>query len=108
MNFEEFKAKASGVLDTVANATSRAAGAAKLSVNVYAEEEKIKTAYQAIGKLYFADSKAGAPLSGPAYDQQMAKIEAAMARIEELKNQDSIVPAGSPTEEPVTEEDFAD
>lgn len=131
MNFEELKAKASGVLDTVANAASHAAGAAKTSVSVYAEEEKIKTAYQAIGKLYYADSKAGCPASGQAYDEQIAKIESALARIQELRAKDSVVPESSAeepavgekpvteeepvaeeepvtAEEPVTEEDFVD
>lgn len=108
MNFDAFKAKASDVLNTVANATSRAAGAAKTSVNVYAEEEKIKTAYQAIGKMYFADSKAGNPVSGPAYDQQIAKVESALARIRELRSQDNVEPQGSPVEEVIAEEDLAD
>ena len=65
MNFEELKNKAAGVVQTVAGAASRAAGAAKTSVNVCAEEDKIRTAYQALGKLYYRDSNAGASPSCP-------------------------------------------
>lgn len=92
MNFEELKNKAAGVVQTVAGAASRAAGAAKTSVNVCAEEDKIRTAYQALGKLYYRDSKAGASPSGPEYDREIGKIEAAFARIRELRNQDNVTP----------------
>ena len=57
MNFDELKNKASEVLGTMAGAATRAAGAAKTSVNVCAEEDKIRTAYQNLGKLYYRDSK---------------------------------------------------
>ena len=92
MNFDELKNKAAGVLGTMAGAASRAAGAAKTSVNVCAEEDKIRTAYQALGKLYYRDSKAGTAPSGPEYDRELEKIEAAFARIRELRNQDNVTP----------------
>ena len=92
MNLEELKNKAVGVAQTVAGAASRAAGAAKTSVNICAEEDKIRTAYQALGKLYYRDSKAGAALSGPEYDREIGKIEASFARIRELRKQDNVTP----------------
>ena len=119
MNFDEFKTKAAETLNTVANAATRAADSARVSVNVYSEEEKIKTAYRELGKLFYADAKAGRPVSGPAYEEQIAKVDASMARIRKLREEDSVKPSGS---EPgaegtpddmtelavVTDEDFAD
>lgn len=104
MNFDELKNKASEVLGTMAGAATRAAGAAKTSVNVCAEEDKIRTAYQNLGKLYYRDSKAGNPLSGPEYDREIGKIEASFARIRELKNQDSVTPEEKKPEESEFEE----
>lgn len=108
MNFEEWKAKAGETLNTVVGAANRAASSVKTGVNVLAEEDKIKAAYQALGKLYYADVKEGNPVSGPAYEEQLAKIEASLARIQELKEQGSVDPKGSDPEQTVTEDDFAD
>lgn len=108
MDFEEWKVKAGEALNTVVGAASRAASSVKTGVNVYAEEDKIKTAYQALGKLYYGDVKEGNPTSGDAYEVQLAKIEAALARIQELKEQGNVNPKGSASGETVTEEDFAD
>ena len=103
MNFDELKNKAADVLGTMAGAASRAAGAAKTSVNICAEEEKIRAAYQALGKLYYRDSKAGNPFSGPEYDREIGKIEASFARIRELRNQDNVAPE---EKKPENEESF--
>lgn len=108
MDFEEWKVKAEEALNTVVSAASRAASTVKTGVNVYAEEDKIKTAYQVLGKLYYGDVKEGNPTSGPAYEEQLAKIEAALARIQELKEQGSVDPKGSASQETVTEDDFED
>ena len=66
---------------TAASATKRAANSAKLSIAIAAEEEKVKSAYQAIGKLYYQDQIAAATPSGPAYDEQICRIDAALQRI---------------------------
>lgn len=104
MNFDELKNKAAGVLGTMAGAASRAARAARTSVSICAEEDKVRTAYQALGKLYYRDSKAGAAPSGPEYDREVEKIEAAFARIRELRNQDSVAPEEKAPEDDDLEE----
>ena len=108
MNFDELKNKAADVLGTMAGAASRAAGAAKTSVNICAEEEKIRTAYQALGKLYYRDSKAGNSLSGPEYDREIGKIEASFARIRELRNQDNVAPEEKKSENEESFEELVD
>ena len=108
MNFEELKNRAAGVVQTMAGAASRAAGAAKTSVTVCAEEDKIRTAYQALGKLYYRDSKVGSPLSGPEYDQEIGKIEASFARIRELRSQDRVTPEAHKPEQDEDLEELAD
>lgn len=107
MNFEQFKAKAADTLNTVAGAASRAADSAKTGINVYSEEEKIKAAYQAIGKLYVADKKAGKPTAGPAYEEQMIRVAASLKRIEELRAQKDVTP-NSGSKKDVDPADFAD
>lgn len=54
-HFDEFWNRAASAAQTAASATKRAANSAKLSIAIAAEEEKVKSAYQAIGKLYYQD-----------------------------------------------------
>ena len=58
-HFDEFWNRAASAAQTAASATKRAANSAKLSIAIAAEEEKVKSAYQAIGKLYYQDKIAG-------------------------------------------------
>ena len=64
-HFDEFWNRAASAAQTAASATKRAANSAKLSIAIAAEEEKVKSAYQAIGKLYYQDQIAAATPSGP-------------------------------------------
>lgn len=105
-NFDDFLNRAGSVAQTAAAATKRAATTAKLSISIAAEEDKVKTAYQAIGKLYYQDKLSGTAPSGPAYDEQLERIEAALHRIGELRSQKNVDPQ---SEEGFGEaEDFAD
>lgn len=91
-HFDEFWNRAASAAQTAASATKRAANSAKLSIAIAAEEEKVKSAYQAIGKLYYQDQIAAATPSGPAYDEQICRIDAALQRIGELRSQRDVTP----------------
>lgn len=104
-NFDTLLNRAASVAQTAAAATKRAANSAKLSISIAAEEDKIKAAYQALGKLYYQDKIAAAVPAGPAYDEQLSRIEAALQRISELRSQRDVA---SPANDTVTDSDFAD
>lgn len=91
-NFDEFWNRAASAAQTAASATKRAANSAKISIAIAAEEEKVKAAYQAIGKLYYQDHIAATTPAGPAYEEQTRRIDAALQRIGELRSQRDVTP----------------
>ena len=91
-HFDEFWNRAASAAQTAASATKRAANSAKLSIALAAEEEKVKSAYQAIGTLYSQDKIAAAAPTGPAYDEQVRRIDGALQRIGELRSQRDVTP----------------
>ena len=92
----------SDFFDRLAAAAKRAADSVNTEVSVAAEEQKIKEAYQALGKLYYNASKAGAELSGADFANQCRRIEASMLRIKELKDRKDV------TSTYADDEDFVD
>ena len=69
----------------------------------------MRSAYQAIGKLYHQDKIAGAVAAGPAYDEQLDRINAALRRIGELRSQRDVTAPPPPEAEAYAQaEDFAD
>lgn len=107
-NLDELLNRASSVAQTAAAATKRAANSAKLSIAIAAEEEKVKAAYQAIGKLYYQNKCAAAAPIGPAYDEQIARIEASLRRIGELRSQRDVTAPAPEDRDGAQAEDFAD
>ena len=108
-HFDEFWNRAASAAQTAASATKRAANSAKLSIAIAAEEEKVKAAYQAIGKLYYQDRISAAAPAGPAYDEQVGRIDAALQRIGELRSQRDVTsPPPASAGEYAGESDFAD
>lgn len=105
-NFDDFLNRAGSVAQTAAAATKRAATTAKLSIAIAAEEDKVKTAYQAIGKQYYQDILSGTVPGGPVYDEQLGRIEASLHRIGELRSQKNVAPQQD--SDFAEEEDFAD
>ena len=88
--------------DTLSAAAKRAADTVSTEVSVAAEEQKVREAYQAIGKLYYQAVKKGAEPTGAEFTELCAKAEAGLKRVAELKAQKNVsdVTAG--------EEDFVD
>lgn len=81
--FDELKDKARELAQTGAAKTKQLSELAKLKANSVAEEEEIKKAYIALGKLYYAE-RGMAPEA--AYAALCEKITAAKVNIEENKN----------------------
>ncbi len=91
-NFDEFMNRAAAAAQTAAAATKRGLSKAKLSISIAAEEDKIKTAYTAIGQRYFEDVQSGAEPDGPFYQEQLRRIRQAADRIAEYKAQRQVAP----------------
>ena len=77
-------------LSKLGAAAKRAADTVSTEVSVAAEEQKIREAYQALGKLCYQANKEGKALGGEEFDAQYAKVDAAMARIKELKDRKNV------------------
>lgn len=72
--------------DKLGAAAKRAANTVATEVNVAAEEQKVREAYQALGKLHYQAKRSGRELDGIEFADQIRKVEAALKRINELKN----------------------
>ena len=68
--------------DKLGNAARRAAGTVAGEVSIAAEKQKLSDAYRALGKLCYDAMKRNESLI---CDQQIARIDAILTRIEELK-----------------------
>ncbi len=91
-NFDEFIDRAASVAQTAAAATKRGLSNAKIALSIAAEEDKIKTAYTAIGKQYFQDVQSDREPAGPFYQEQMRRIRESGKRIAELKALRKVAP----------------
>ena len=92
--------------DRLGNAARRAAGTVAGEVSIAAEKQKLSDAYRALGKLCYEAIKQDASL---VCDEQIARIDAILARLEELKSRRNVEPNVTPTaDETVTDPITAD
>ena len=75
--------------DRLGNAARRAAGTVAGEVSIAAEKQKLSDAYRALGKLCYEAIKQDASL---VCDEQIARIDAILARLEELKTRRNVEP----------------
>ena len=95
--FDNFKEKATDLMQAGAAQSKRLAEIAKLKVSNMGEEDTIKRAYIEIGKLYYAEK--GAAPEG-AYVAACEKITAARAAIETNNDRIAELKASGAEEEP--------
>lgn len=88
--------------DKLGAAAKRAANAVSTEVNVAAEEQKLREAYQALGKLYYKAKRAGQEPEGIDFADQCRKIDAALKRIDELKRANNVTDVYADEEDFVT------
>lgn len=80
----------SDIFGKLGAAAKRAANTVSTEVNVAAEEQKIREAYQALGKLYYKAVKKGEPTEGLDFSDQIRRIEAGLKRVAELKESKNV------------------
>lgn len=90
--------------DKLGAAAKRAANTVTTEVNVAAEEQKLREAYQALGQLYYRAKRSGGELCEQDFAEQFAKIEASLKRINELKRAKNVTDVYAEEEDFVTVE----
>ena len=90
------------LFDKLGAAAKRAANAVTTEVSVAAEEQKIREAYQALGKLYFKAKRTGGELDGIDFADQCRKVESSIKRINELKRSKNVTDLYADEEDFVT------
>ncbi len=78
------------IIDKICAVTKHAATSVATEVNVAAEEQKIREAYQLLGKLYFGAKRAGREPEGLEFADQCRKIEMHMKRIKQLRSRKDV------------------
>lgn len=101
--FSDLWARAGSLARTAAAATRHAADSAKLSINIAAEEESLKKAYAALGRLYYEALESGTMPEGEAFDQQIALIRQTLQKIELYRRQKEQAPRQESTGEAAVE-----
>ena len=85
-------------LDDLGNAVKKLAGDVTTEVSVVAKQQKLKEAYQKLGRMHYQAVQQGAEAAGPEFVRQMAVIRSLQQQIQDLKNNADVTSA----------EDFAD
>ena len=85
--------------DRLGNAARRAAGNVAGEVSIAAEKQKLSDAYRTLGKLCYEAIKGNESLI---CDEQIARIDAILARLEELKGRRNVEPNVHPAADPET------
>ena len=75
----------SNFFDDLGKAVTRAANSVSTEFNVAAQEQRLKEAYQALGRMHYDALKAGKAAAGPEFDAQLAKISNLIDAIRELR-----------------------
>ncbi len=92
--------------DKLGAVAKRAANTVATEVNVAAEEQKLRDLYQSLGKLCYQNAKTGVPLQGPEFQEWVAKIDAGVRKVHELKDRKNV--AEVQTDIMADEDDFVE
>jgi hypothetical protein len=74
-------------LNKLGAVTRHAANAVGTELNIVAHEQRVREAYQALGKLYYNYVSSGVLPEGDAFDEKVAVITEELKRIKELRDQ---------------------
>ena len=66
-------------------AARKVAGDVNTELTVVGREQKVKDAYQALGKLYYQAVSVGKAAEGPEFDEQTEKIRTLLKEIRDLR-----------------------
>lgn len=78
--------------DKLGAAAHRIADNVSTEVSIAAQQQKVREAYIALGKLYYQSTQAGYQPQGPAFDEQVRRATGALARIRQLREAKQVEP----------------
>ena len=108
-NFEELWSKLGDATQTVLSATRHAADSARTSIQIAAQEDRIKRCYTVLGRLYCQAVDTGKAPEGPDFQEQLRLIQQAREKIRQYRQQcpgEEGPPAEGPAAPTAQEEDF--
>ena len=76
----------SNFFDDLGNAFKKLADDVNIEVSVAAKQQKVKEAYQKLGRMHYQAARKGIAPSGVEFDKQVALIRELLQQISELKN----------------------
>lgn len=80
----------SDFFDDLGKAVRRAANSVSTEVSVAAQEQRLREAYQALGRMYYEAVQAGNPAQGEAFDAQVSRVRALIANINETRRSQNV------------------
>ncbi len=80
----------SDFFDDLGKAVRRAANHVSTEVSVAAQEQRVREAYQALGRRYYEAVEAGKAPEGQEFDAQVSKIRALLANIHETRRSQNV------------------
>lgn len=80
----------SNFFDDLGKAMTRAVNSVSADFNVAAQEQRLKEAYQVLGRMHYEAVQAGKEVSGQEFDAQMAKIGDLIAAIREIRRNQNV------------------
>ena len=78
------------IFDDLGKAVTRVASSVGTEVHVAAQEQRLKEAYQVLGRMHYEAVRAGNVPAGAAFDAQMETISALIAAIRELRRAQNV------------------
>ncbi len=88
--------------DNLGSAARRAAGKVNTQVAIAAQEQKVQDAYKTLGRLCYQAVKNCSTPQGAEFEAAIARVDGALARIQELRNRADVDPTTA------TDADFVD
>jgi hypothetical protein len=80
----------SNFFDNLGKAVTNAANSVSTGINAAAQEQRLKEAYQVLGRMYYEAVQAGKDVAGEEFDAQMAKIRDLQESIREMRRNQNV------------------
>lgn len=80
----------SNFFDDLGKAVSRATNSVSTEFNVAAQEQRLKEAYQVLGRMHYEALATGRAAAGPEFDAQMGKISDLILSIRERRQAQNV------------------
>ena len=78
------------LFDDLGKAVTRVANSVGTEFNVAAQEQRLKEAYQVLGRMHYEAVQAGTVAAGAEFDAQMEKIGGLIAAIRDLRQAQNV------------------